>query len=287
MPGRRPPDRGLIATSTHLSSFLRLPVMSDELLNEFIFDSREHLSVAGGQLLELEKKRDSLPVINALMGTIHTIKGTSGFFDLKNLYQLLNNAESLLQTLREKEGRCCPKIIDLLLQALDTVEAILDRLENGDDDKVEWIEALTRALSEAEAALEKSPFRETAAAAPEAPKTDGRRADLNGRVSLLPLKDGQLAEESENFPGRVAAMFEAGLKGLVVDLRPLSSVNNTELKALMAAGRKCPDKTVFLLDAERQQALERVFKVLNLDAFMHFFSQESQAVDFINGGLEG
>jgi len=271
--------------------------MSDELLNEFIFDSREHLGTAGAQLLELEKKCDSLPVINALMGTMHTIKGTSGFFDLKNLYQLLNNAESLLQTAREKEGCCQPKIIDLLLQALDTVEAILDRLENGDDDKVEWIETLTRALSEAETALEKSPAGKTAvaqpvsplkakaaqAAPPGIPKTEGQRAELNGRISLLPLKDGQLSEESEDFPGRVAAMFEAGLKGLVVDLRSLSSVSNTELKALMAAGRKCPDKTVFLLDAERQQALERVFKVLNLDAFMHFFSQEGQAVDFING----
>lgn len=246
--------------------------MSDELLNEFIFDSREHLGTAGAQLLELEKNPGSLSAVNALMGTMHTIKGNSGFLDLANLYKLMHHAESLLQTVREKNQACPPKMIDLLLQVLDTVEALLNRLENGDDDQVEWLGALlNQAPSEAEAGLEGrlvSGAKASVATLPAAADlVDGRKDvresapipkdSLGGKINLVALKDGQLAEEDELFPNRVEAMFEAGLKGLVVDLRGLASVTSRELKVLMSAGRKMPEKTSFLLDFQSQEALYR------------------------------
>lgn len=272
--------------------------MSDELLNEFIFDSREHLGTAGAQLLELEKNPGSLAAVNALMGTMHTIKGNSGFLDLANLYKLMHHAESLLQTVREKNQTCPPKMIDLLLQVLDTVEALLNRLENGDDDQVEWLGALNQALSEAEASLEgrvvSAPGASLVAASPAATDLAGDRKDsresaprpkesLGGKINLVALKDGQLAEEDELFPNRVEAMFAAGLKGLVVDLRGLASVTSRELKVLMSAGRKMPEKTSFLLDFQSQEALYRIFQVLHLDSFMHFFSDQETALAHIKG----
>lgn len=269
--------------------------MSDELLNEFIFDSREHLGAAGAQLLDLEKDPGSLAAINALMGTMHTIKGNSGFLDLANLYKLMHHAESLLQTARETIQPCPPKIIDLLLQVLDTVEALLNRLENGADDQVDWLEALNQALSEAETSLEgASPVAAGGAAA--AQVSDGRQADpnnralpqlpkegLSGKINLVALKDGQLADEDKLFPNRVEAMFAAGLKGLVVDLRGLGSVTSRELKVLMSAGRKKPEKTSFLLDFQSQEALYRIFQVLHLDSFMHFFADQDAALAYIKG----
>ena len=268
--------------------------MSDELLNEFIFDSREHLSTAGAQLLDLEKNPSSTAALNALMGTMHTIKGNSGFLDLQNLYRLVHHAESLLQTVREKQCPCSQKLIDLLLQVLDTVEALLDRLESGDDDNVDWLGALNTALSEAEAALEgelqagrpAAPAAEAEAGLP----TDRRLAaapkvvikdDLSGKINLLALKDGQLTQEEEIFPARVEAMFQAGLRGLVLDLRNLAGVSGRDLKVLMAAGRKNPDHTAYLLDLKTQESLYRVFQILNLDRFMRFFPDKEPALAFI------
>ncbi len=270
--------------------------MSDELLNEFIYDSRDHLSTAGAQLLELEKTPDSLTALNALMGTMHTIKGNSGFLDLKNLYTLLHHAESLLQTVREKHCACPPKMIDLLLQVLDTVEALLDRLEGGDDDNVEWLGALNQALSEFEANFERSAA--DLPPAPSPPVTQGEEAeaprlnpapapkvvikdDLKGKINLLSLKDGLLAEEEEVFAARIEAMFAAGLKGLVMDLKALSSLSNRELKTLIAVGRKHPESTAFLVDARDQENLYRVFKVLRLDSFLRFFQDNEEALAFI------
>ncbi len=272
--------------------------MSDELLNEFIFDSRDHLGTAGAQLLELEKAPESLTALNALMGTLHTIKGNSGFLDFQNLYKLLHHAESLLQTVREQQGACPQKMIDLLLQVLDTVEALLDRLEGGDDDRVDWLDTLNQALSESEAALEQvernSPpeaeaapgTKRPAAARPAAGAAGGRPAfvikdDLSGKVNLMTLKDGQLAEEDGILPPKVEAMWEAGLRGLVLDLRSLSNLTSRDLKALIAIGRKKPERTAFLLDPQSQESLRRVFLILSLDRFMRFFPDKDQALAFI------
>lgn len=272
--------------------------MSDELLSEFLFDSREHLSTAGAQLLELEKNPDSLSDLNALMGTMHTIKGNSGFLDLQNLYKLMHHAESLLQTVREKQCPCPQKVIDLLLQVLDTVEALLDRLESGDDDKVEWLDSLNQALSEAETSLESLKPAEADTIAPasasepaEAPKAPAAPAssfvikdDLRGKISLLALKDRQVSEEDELFQTRIEAMFAAGLRGLIVDLKSITSLSSRELKFLMALGRGKPGQTAFLLDSEAQQALYRVFQVLRLDSFMHFFPDKRAALSYIKAG---
>jgi chemotaxis protein histidine kinase CheA len=284
--------------------------MSDELLNEFIFDSRDHLGTAGAQLLDLEKNPASLDALNALMGTMHSIKGNSGFLDLQHLYQLMHHAESLLQTVRETQRPCPQKLIDLLLQVLDTVEAILARLENGESDDADWLEALNAALSEAEARMEGTappPQPAPAAAAPAAQATPAQETkaptpakktgqapasspapaikdDLKGKINLLALKDGQLAQEAETFPPRVEAMFQAGLKGLVVDLRSLDSVSGQDVKVLTAAGRHNPQRTAYLLDVKAQESLHRVFKVLNLDRFMRFFPDQEAALAFIKQG---
>ncbi|MDR2459793.1 MAG: Hpt domain-containing protein [Deltaproteobacteria bacterium] len=129
--------------------------MSSDLLEEFIFDSREHLSNASSQLLALEKNPGSLESLNSLMGTLHTIKGNSGFVNQRHLYELLHAAESLLQTVRDTADRKCPpNVVEALFQVLDTAEAIMGRLENDEDDDVDWLPNLLDALNEAQASLE-------------------------------------------------------------------------------------------------------------------------------------
>ena len=277
--------------------------MNNELLTEFLFDSREHLTTAGAQLLELEKTPDSLAALNALMGTLHTIKGNSGFLDLPNLYKLMHHAESLLQTVREKQCDCSRKIIDLLLQVLDTVEALLTRLEDGDDDNAEWLQALNQALSEAEADFDDpaaggiaAPASSMAAAGNSpAPQALPQRVanllppakineDFLGKISLLSLKDYQISEENDQFPARIAAMFEAGLKGLIIDLKAITAISSHELRLLMTAGRQHSDRTVFLLDAASQVSLMRIFQILQLDNLLRFFPDEQSARTYIESG---
>jgi two-component system chemotaxis sensor kinase CheA len=140
-----------------------------EILDDFIFDSREQLENAGAQLMALERDPRSLSNINALMGILHTIKGNSGFVNLRHLYELLHSAESLLQTVREAPGHFLPpRVIESLFQVLDTVEAIMARLEGGEDDEVDWMGSLVETLGQVSKALDSGELSEEGAGPPEA-----------------------------------------------------------------------------------------------------------------------
>ena len=268
--------------------------MSDSLLQEFIFDAREHLGTAGAQLLELEKDPGDLDSLNTLMGTLHTLKGNSGFLDLQNLYQLMHHAESLLQTIREKQIDCPTPVIDLLLQVMDTSEAILGRLSNDGQDSVDWLGALNQALSEAETRLESGAEKPGLAASGEeedysqvfqAAEPEKHSLEpgpefeaIDGATSLIALADGDLARAGDSFPGRVEAFFKAGGRSLVVDLRGLSSLTGQELKSLLGAVWKKPDQTAFLVDPAKQPDLSRLFQVLDQDKTLKLFHDQTPAL---------
>ncbi|MDR2199981.1 MAG: Hpt domain-containing protein [Deltaproteobacteria bacterium] len=149
-----------------------------EILDDFIFDSREQLENAGARLMALEKDPHSLENVNALMGILHTIKGNSGFVNLRHLYELLHSAESLLQTARETPDHFLPaKVIEILFQVLDTVEAIMGRLENGEDDEVDWMGSLTEILSGVTAEMEKGQAGATGSPDPAAPRSLAKGPD--------------------------------------------------------------------------------------------------------------
>ena len=75
--------------------------MSNEILDEFIEDAREHLQAAGQHVLALEKDTGQSDELNGLLRRLHSIKGNSGFLDLRHLYSLLHKAENVLQIVRE------------------------------------------------------------------------------------------------------------------------------------------------------------------------------------------
>jgi len=265
--------------------------MSDALLSEFIFDARDHLGTAGSQLLELEKNPGGLDSLNALMGTLHTLKGNSGFLDLQNLYQLMHHAESLLQTIREKQADCPQPVIDLLLQVLDTAEAILNRLSGGGPDTVDWLGALTQTLSDAEAKLEADATHIVLAATYEsgedysqvyeAPAAEAPAYELEitpGAASLAVMADGDINRAGEMFPARAEALFQAGGSALVVDLKALTSLTARELKLLLAASLKKPDRTAFLVDPAEQPDLSRLFQVLDQDRRLNIFLDQASAL---------
>jgi two-component system chemotaxis sensor kinase CheA len=273
--------------------------MSEDLLSEFIFDARDHLATAGAQLLELEKTPGDLDSLNTLMGTLHTLKGNSGFMDLQNLYQLTHHAENLLQTIREKETDCPPPVIDLLLQVLDTAEAVMNRLENNEDDSVDWLGALHNALSEAEDRLEGDLTEEAGAEEAgavagsaeedspvlEAPGSMASEWDSSLALEVMPgaatrvaLANGDLAREGDHFPARVESLFKAGGSGLMIDLTGLTSLTSRELKLIWAASRKNPERTAFLADPDGQPDLCRIFQVLGLDQRLNVFPDQASAL---------
>ena len=88
---------------------------NDEVLREFLAESRENLDLLDRDLLALEKGHASKEAVAGIFRTIHTIKGTSGFFDFKRLTALTHAGESLLARLREGRLAVTPEIAAALL----------------------------------------------------------------------------------------------------------------------------------------------------------------------------
>ena len=102
----------------------------DPMLEAFLQESRDNLEAVGRCFLELEKNADDQELMNDLFRNIHTIKGSSGLFDIAPLTRVVHAAEDVLDVVREGELKLTPEHIDLFLDAMDQVEAWLDNLEN-------------------------------------------------------------------------------------------------------------------------------------------------------------
>lgn len=104
----------------------------DDLLNEFVIESKEHLSSAEEDFLEIEKSGDSA-LIDKVFRAIHSVKGAAGFLGLNKINQISHTMETLLQMLRAGEIRPEAKFINALLSGIDLLRTMLDDLKNSED----------------------------------------------------------------------------------------------------------------------------------------------------------
>ena len=102
--------------------------MTNALLAQFIPEARELLERAGSGMLALEKTR-SPEALDEIFRAVHTLKGTSGLFDIAPLTHLVHAAEDLLVEMRAGQLALAPAIADGLLESLDLVGHWIDVLE--------------------------------------------------------------------------------------------------------------------------------------------------------------
>lgn len=102
--------------------------MDDELLNEFINESREHLATIETDLLTVEEGGANVDeeLVNKVFRAAHSIKGGSAFFGLNNVKELAHKAETVLDMLRA--GKMIPnaEITNVLLAAFDKLREMIN-----------------------------------------------------------------------------------------------------------------------------------------------------------------
>jgi two-component system chemotaxis sensor kinase CheA len=135
--------------------------MNDDLLEQFITEGRELLAEAVEDLLALERAPDDKERINRLFRSIHTVKGSSGLFDLPPITRLLHAGEDMFQAVRERGLKLTPDMVDASLAAVDLVTRWIDELE-----RTEILPADAGALATGLAARLRTYFDNPATAAP-------------------------------------------------------------------------------------------------------------------------
>ncbi|WP_298290815.1 chemotaxis protein CheA [Thiomonas sp.] len=107
--------------------------MDNDILQEFLAESRELLSSAQEQLLKLEAAPTDANTLGAIFRAFHTLKGGAGFLEAQNMVDWCHHLEDLLDKLRSGRLRADPGMIDAILQGTDVISAMLDDMAKGEN----------------------------------------------------------------------------------------------------------------------------------------------------------
>lgn len=138
----------------------------EEILQDFLVEAGEILEQLSEQLVELESRPDDADLLNAIFRGFHTVKGGAGFLQLNELVECCHIAENVFDILRKGERRVDAELMDVVLEALDTVNSMFGQVRERSEvtpATPELLAALSR-LAEPGAAPE---AQAPAAAAPE------------------------------------------------------------------------------------------------------------------------
>ena len=96
----------------------------EEILQDFLVEAGEILELLSEQLIELENRPDDTNLLNAIFRGFHTVKGGAGFLQLDALVGCCHIAENVFDILRKGERKVDSELMDVVLQALDSVNSM-------------------------------------------------------------------------------------------------------------------------------------------------------------------
>lgn len=118
----------------------------DDLLAEFIAETREMLEAMQGELVTWEADPTDRARLDTIFRFVHTVKGSSGFFDLPRIEKLGHAAEGALAQVRAGQRTPDDRLINAVLATIDRIVAMVDAIDAGEDFPAGGDEELIRAL---------------------------------------------------------------------------------------------------------------------------------------------
>ena len=120
----------------------------DELLNDFLVETAEHIDAATMELVCLEKDPGDQALIASLFRHVHTIKGTSGFLKLPRVGRLTHSTEALIGALRDGAPTRNAHVT-LVFAAVDRLKDILAEMGHSEEEPPGDDDELVAAIDEA------------------------------------------------------------------------------------------------------------------------------------------
>lgn len=105
-----------------------------EILEDFLVEAFELIEQIDHDLVELEANPEDLELLNRIFRVAHTVKGSSSFLNFDVLTKLTHHMEDVLNKARHGELKITPDIMDVVLESVDTMKALLRSIrERGND----------------------------------------------------------------------------------------------------------------------------------------------------------
>ncbi len=127
-------------------------VDTNQYLDMFIEESKEHLQNINDRLLELEQNMDDLSVINELFRSAHTLKGMAATMGFDDLASLTHEMETVMDLIRNQSIQLDSHTMDVIFQCVDLLEEMILDIADGGNGELEISNAITllRQLSQSE-----------------------------------------------------------------------------------------------------------------------------------------
>jgi two-component system chemotaxis sensor kinase CheA len=208
----------------------------DDLINDFIAETREMLDALGGELVAWEAAPQDRARLDAIFRFVHTVKGNCGFFDLPRLKVLSHAAEDALAAVRSGKREADARLVSAALAIIDRIGELVQALETGESLASDDDEPLIAALSADAGAAEGEAAAGAATAAPRAAvRTIRLPVDLLDRmmngVSDLVLARNELARRlREVRPGSEAEAAFGRVSATIAEIR--DSITRTRMQRI-------------------------------------------------------
>lgn len=101
----------------------------DDLINEFVTETRETLENISDALVNWEANPNDKSRFDEIFRFVHTVKGSCGFLDLPRIGALAHAAESVLSEVRTGKRSIDSGLVGALLAVIDRIALLSDALE--------------------------------------------------------------------------------------------------------------------------------------------------------------
>ncbi len=114
----------------------------DDLLAEFVAETREMLEASEGEIVAWEANPADRARLDTIFRFVHTVKGNCGFFDLPRLAALSHAAEDALGDVRAGRRSADSALVSAVLAVVDRIAEMVDGIEatgecpQGDDESL-------------------------------------------------------------------------------------------------------------------------------------------------------
>jgi two-component system chemotaxis sensor kinase CheA len=125
----------------------------DELINDFIAETRDMLQALGSEIVAWEAAPDDRARLDEIFRFVHTVKGNCGFFDLPRLQALSHAAEDALSEVRSGKRVPDAALVNAVLSVIDRIGELVQALETGEALASQDDDQLIHALKEGAAPL--------------------------------------------------------------------------------------------------------------------------------------
>ncbi|GGN53513.1 chemotaxis protein CheA [Oceanobacillus indicireducens] len=117
---------------------------TNQYLDVFLDESREHLQAINDHTLRLENEPQNEGLVNEIFRSAHTLKGMAATMGYEDIASLTHKMENVLDLIRNKQLQATTEVIDIIFIAIEYLEEMVEAISNGQDGKKDVTELVAR-----------------------------------------------------------------------------------------------------------------------------------------------